>query len=519
MSEANEIKLKEELENVQVDLKNRQICANYLKSFLKYTLVQDAPFFKMAVKVNDKVYYGEGESKTKARNDVTENVLKSLTGQSKDSDFSKAVFFLNKLYPNAVYTCTELTNVVPSQFKVTIRVGEEKFTAIDPSKKKAKKAATFSALTGLQNSPKPEIGVSGKADFLRKIVEDKIEKLLVNDSEHWKRKVTSGIVMTRKGNVLDYCVIAVATGTRCISGKNLSYSGANLNDMHAEILSRRCLIKYFYDELEHCLEGKDSIFMQNGRKFTLKDGIEFHLYVNTTPCGDARVFSPDIGNTSPKKNYGLLRTKIEAGEGTHPTKNKTFAIQTVEKISQGQRLLTMSCSDKICRWNVLGLQGGLLANFLEPIYLQSIILGNVIHESHLQRALYGRIKDTLQTLPSRYRLNIPSMFFLPSTDPKVTNGPSFAITWSRYDRSYEIINTRTGQTDLGPSRFSKQELFKRFVNLSEKIWGQSQQILYIKAKYADLEYNTAKKILNEAFENAGLGNWISKPVKQDMFTL
>ena len=73
--------------------------------------------------------------------------------------------------------------------------------------------------------------------------------------------------------------------------------------------------------------------LESGRKgYRLKQGIQFHLYINTAPCGDARIFSPHEDSDSVDKHpnrraRGQLRTKIESGEGTIPVKSSE-GIQT-----------------------------------------------------------------------------------------------------------------------------------------------------------------------------------------------
>ena len=66
------------------------------------------------------------------------------------------------------------------------------------------------------------------------------------------------------------------------------------------------------------------------------------------------------------------------------------------KPGRGDRTLSMSCSDKIMKWCVLGLQGGLLYNFLkEPIYLTSLVVNNTLfNRVSLLRALSLRNRPT-----------------------------------------------------------------------------------------------------------------------------
>ena len=127
-------------------------------------------------------------------------------------------------------------------------------------------------------------------------------------------------------------------------------------------MSRRCLLSFLYSQLENLSENpsasEQSIFAsrsseENGAVYKLKPEVRFHLYINTAPCGDARIFSPHEAETPDpassvdphpnRKARGQLRTKIESGEGTIPVKSSD-GIQTWDGVLQGSRLLTMSCS-------------------------------------------------------------------------------------------------------------------------------------------------------------------------------
>ncbi|XP_071959297.1 tRNA-specific adenosine deaminase 1-like [Antedon mediterranea] len=63
------------------------------------------------------------------------------------------------------------------------------------------------------------------------------------------------------------------------------------------------------------------------------------------------------------------------------------------KPGRGSRSLSMSCSDKFAKWNILGCQGALLSHFLShPIKFKSIVIGKCnFNEEAAKRALLKRI--------------------------------------------------------------------------------------------------------------------------------
>nr|CAD7404859.1 unnamed protein product [Timema cristinae] len=430
-----------------------------------------------------------------------------------------------------------------------------------PSKKLGKAAAAKSALAKLYNlsfspfstplqparTPSTPSSVDQMvlpqvlADHISRLVVNKFQVLIENHPTHSRRKVLAGIVMTTGLQMDDATVISVATGTKCINGEHMSERGASLNDTHAEIIARRCLCDYLYSQLEmHMnpdLVGQSIFVLREDKKgYKLRENVKFHLFINTAPCGDARIFSPHEAATQEdsldkhpnRKARGQLRTKIESGEGTIPVKSSD-GIQTWDGVLQGQRLLTMSCSDKIARWNVVGVQGALLSHFVEPIYLESIVLGSLFHPSHMYRAVCGRIENTVQGLPPPYRLNKPLMSLI--TSPEVRQpgkAPNYSVnwTWSHSLEGPEIINSVTGKDERGmASRLSKQGMFSRFMNLVGRVNSRTNIGFgncprdYSDVKFLVQDYNMAKDQLVEAFQKAELGTWLKKPMEQDQFEL
>ncbi|NWT75415.1 DSRAD deaminase, partial [Prunella himalayana] len=361
------------------------------------------------------------------------------------------------------------------------------------------------------------------------------------------RKILAAIIMRRGEKGLGV-VVSIGTGNRCVKGEELSLKGETVNDCHAEIISRRGFVRFLYSELmkydpSNPSSAEESIFEQaGGKKLKIKSSVTFHLYVSTAPCGDGALFDKSCSDQAnemgqpqhqplfenPKQ--GKLRTKVENGEGTIPVESSDI-VPTWDGIQHGERLRTMSCSDKILRWNVLGLQGALLSHFLEPVYLHSVTLGYLYSQGHLTRAICCRMErdgsSLKEKLQAPYHINHPEVGRVSVYDSARQTGKTkeSSVNWCLADESeVEILDGTKGKVDgvkLEVSRVSKRKMFTLFQQLCAKNSRKDLQgfSVYSDAKEAATAYQAAKQCFFSSLEELGYGSWIRKPQEEDSFSV
>uniref|UniRef100_A0A673A4N7 Adenosine deaminase domain containing 1 (testis-specific) n=1 Tax=Sphaeramia orbicularis TaxID=375764 RepID=A0A673A4N7_9TELE len=363
-------------------------------------------------------------------------------------------------------------------------------------------------------------------------VRDQLTKLLNSHPEFYNCAETTAafIIQTSSG-----CEV-VALGTGNFNTKeNASSSGRILHDSHAVVTARRSLMRFLYRHLLMFFSkasnlAEKSVFQQNSSSglVCLKSGITLHLFVNQLPKGAAQskmCLSP-LSISAWRTNSDLsLHVTLEG---------QIYSVFSSAFERSVSKVVSVSVTDKITQWQVLGYQGALLSHFIEPIYVQSILIGDCNYSDirGMEMSVSQRVEGITAQLPMYYCMERPQISLVPSVATSGTDKSqlTYAMNWSEGDSSLEVVDGLEGKTiEESPfksgsalaSRLCKAAMLHRFMLVAKE--AQRQDLLstrsYREAKKMAKPYQEAKNILRAYLLQQGFGSWPVKLSVSDNFRM
>ncbi|KAI9020493.1 hypothetical protein DFJ74DRAFT_607403 [Hyaloraphidium curvatum] len=318
--------------------------------------------------------------------------------------------------------------------------------------------------------------------------------------------IAAGIVISLPGRMR--CV-AVAAGLKCLGSGSVLRSGELVVDCHAEILARRAFRLWLMSRIAVADAGDlDDVIVvsqtESGSEVSINSSARFHFFTSELPCGDASMEYLDRSQTAERREVNERKRRDHAARmddlNEQPSDinvvrgrmdySRLGVLRTKPGRPDADASASMSCSDKIARWNVVGIAGRELSDLIGlPVYLATIVVGGRLGRpsdsdvdlNALKRAVVGRLSGLTVALPPPYRLNRPHILFSSLTFPwsrspgRTRTSPLSAFWWDGCQKAEVLVEgrlrgskaPREGRLEMkAASSVSRVALRKRFSDLA-----------------------------------------------------
>jgi len=254
-------------------------------------------------------------------------------------------------------------------------------------------------------------------------------------------------------------LVSLATGTKCLDGgtRRKSSPGTLIHDSHAEVLARRSFILWLLHQINAAKEGSSQFVRKfSDGSFQFDESWKIGMMSTRLPCGDAAIFvketddnldhEPDVKKQKLDLNRTGAKTLTKeqgvSGEGDPLLPGVDYHVtgELRTKPGRGLTTLSLSCSDKMLKWNVLGIQGSLCSYLLQnKVFLSSLIIVNKVFNEHsLDRAIHNRVEKVIP-VNHVHSLNVNLDFEYHKSDARIDPSPDSVIWINIKDGEREAL--------------------------------------------------------------------------------
>ncbi|EFP08649.1 CRE-ADR-1 protein [Caenorhabditis remanei] len=388
----------------------------------------------------------------------------------------------------------------------------DRYTGSGRSKKIAKNAAAMMALKKKFNIDFDPNACYPLALSNRAIAESKVSPFCKTIAEFFKReyhKMCNEYSITPSTQTACFIIynhleakrlLAIGSSPKFVVEPD-TLNGANgTSILHLDpiVLARRALCRNFLYELAAMTEGSESAIFERREdgRFAMRSNMKLALYCN---------YSPNCFHSTDDAAVKSLAILTPMSLAASPPE-----LLSLDEIRATKTLRIQCTADKILKWNTLGVQGALLSNIMEPVFITDIFFGSSYstNDESLKFALYNRLG------PQENDRDIA----VESIPVDIRCQQSVAHVWARGFMDIEALDMNTGRTQKGsPSKVCKAAIFEAYRQLPIP---DKSIVDYSKAKEHASSYQYEKKVLYQKLEAAGWGKWQTKPTElADQFTL
>jgi tRNA-specific adenosine deaminase 1 len=352
-------------------------------------------------------------------------------------------------------------------------------------------------------------------DLVAQTVIDKYKRLTKSQD----KTIIAGVVLKQNNT---FSCIAVGSGQKTLTKSQLTDKGLKVVDSHAEIICKRSFQRYL---LNQCKLKDSKIIESIGNRFRLREGVEFIFYCSQAPCGDASMIQLAHSQSDAskatfikgKRKYGV----IEDNDATE----KEIQIRERKNVGDQSNLLTlllgredydsignprtkpcrldcensysMSCSDKLLKWQNLGI-GSFVVFLLGFVRFKYYIIGDAFHDC-IEKSIMERVADTPK-IPV-YHTTVIFEFSLCSTE-QISGQKSFSSLSYSFPEKPEIIikglkqGAKTATIKTCPN-ISKMKIGLLFKEILTEVDGSidTSHMTYYDLKAINYKYQEAKRVL------------------------